>query len=91
MLLHNCLASFYYITLNTFCRETIIISITRADMVSFQWLELARFAAIAPPKLNFGGGGFPIRKIELWASPTYVELSLVSALSSDSKQARFLM
>ena len=56
------------------------------------WLELARFSAIAPPKLNFWGGlGFPIRIIELWASPTYVESSPVSALASDSKQARFLM
>ena len=59
MLLHNCLASFYYITLNTFCRETIIISITRADMVSFQWHGLARFAAIAPPKMDFWGIRLP--------------------------------
>jgi hypothetical protein len=56
------------------------------------WHELARFAVISPPKIELWGElGFPIRKIELWASPTYVESSLVSALASDSKQARFLM
>ena len=56
------------------------------------WHELAHFAAIAPPKLNFGGElGFPKRINELLASPTYVESSPASTLVSESKQARFLM
>lgn len=77
MLLHNCLAAFYYITLNTFCRETIIISITRADMVSFQWHVLALFAAITPPKWTFGELGFPERKSELSGKPVWHSIIIV--------------
>jgi hypothetical protein len=50
------------------------------------------FGCHRSPKIELWGElGFPIRIIELWASPTYVESSPVSTLVSESKQARFLM
>lgn len=55
-------------------------------------LRACSFHCLRSPQNELWGElGFPIRIIELWASPTYVESSPVSALASDSKQARFLM